>query len=93
MYLLLLTVRAVAFHMQVLLPTTAKKECRTITHGVNIECQNFGSPLDQTQEISNIARCLETAFYILVFYVFLLYVYLNMNTFSETLHQLTVLKN
>lgn len=90
---MLRTLHAVAFHMQVLLPTTAKMECRTIAHGVYIGCQNSGSPLNQTQELSNTARCLETTFHILALYAFLLYMYLYMNAFSDTVHQLTVLKS
>ena len=58
----------------------------------NIVYQNPRSPLQQKQEISNTARCLETAFYILIFCVltFHLYFNFNLNIFSNTIHQLTV---
>jgi len=42
-----------------------------ITHGTNIRYQNLGSPLHPKQQTSNNARCLETAFYNLAFYVVL----------------------
>jgi hypothetical protein len=44
-----------------------EKECRAITHRVQDGYQNRGSPLHQKQEISDTARCLETALYVLTF--------------------------
>jgi hypothetical protein len=40
-----------------------------ITHGINIRYQNLRSPLHSKQQTSNNARCVETTFYILAFYV------------------------
>jgi hypothetical protein len=56
-----------------------KCSCGTVIYGVNILCQNSGSPLRQKQEISDTAVCLETAFYILAFYVLILYLHFNLN--------------
>ena len=53
-----------------------------VTHGINSGYQNLGSPLHQKQEISNTARCLETAFYILTFHVVIRHLYFNLNTFQ-----------
>jgi hypothetical protein len=36
--------------------------CCTITHGVNIGCQDLGSPPHQKQEMSHTARCLKESF-------------------------------
>jgi hypothetical protein len=96
---------AVVFHTQVLFTATTQNwvlhsyvfwlpiEYRTITRGVNIGYQNLGSPLHQKQEISSTGRCLETAFYILTFYVLILNLYLNfdLNNFSNTVRQLPVI--
>jgi hypothetical protein len=51
---------------------------------------NVKTPLHHKQEISDTARCLEAAFYILTFYVLILHSWFNMNNFSNTTHQLTV---
>jgi len=60
--------------------------CRMITYRVNIGYQYLGSLLHKQHEISSNARCLETAFYILTFYVLILYIYFNLNYFSDTVH-------
>jgi hypothetical protein len=44
-------------------------------------------------EIFNIARCLETAFYILTFVVLISYMYFNLNTFNDMVNRLTVVKS
>ena len=61
---------------------------RMITHGENLEHQNLGTPLHQKQEISNAARCLKTALYILTFHVLVFHLYLNnnLNNFKNTIH-------
>ena len=70
-----------------------KKECRTITHIVKDGYQILGSPLHQKQEISDTARCVETALYVLRFCDLILHLYFdfNLNNFSNsTIHQLNV---
>ena len=62
------------------------------THTVDIVYQNRGPPLHQKQEISNTARSLETAFHVLKFCVWILHLYINLNNFSSTIHQLTIIK-
>jgi len=64
-------------------------QCRMITHGVNT-----GSPLQYKQEVSNTVRCLETVLYILIFYALVLNLYFNfnLNKFSNSNCQLTVIK-
>jgi hypothetical protein len=52
---------------------------RNDTHGVKIEYQNRGSPLQQKQKLSNTARCLEKSCYILTFYVLALHFHFNFN--------------
>jgi hypothetical protein len=44
-------------------------------------------------EILNTARYLETAFYILTFYVLAHNMYFNLNNFNDMAHRLTVLKS
>jgi hypothetical protein len=69
--------------------------CRTITHGVRIVYQHFRSFLPHKQEVSDTANCLDTAFYILPFYVLMLRLYFNfnLNNFINIIHHLTVIKS
>jgi len=69
-------------------------QCRMITHGVNTGYQYLGSPLHYKQEVSNTARGLETALYILILYALILNLYFNfnLNKFSNSNYQLTVIK-
>jgi len=64
-----------------------------ITHRVKDGYQNLGSPLHQKQEISDTARCMQTALYVLTFCDLILHLCFNfnLNNFSSsTIHQLTV---
>jgi len=53
-----------------------------ITYGINIVYQNLGYSLHQKEEISNTARHLETAFYILTFHDVIHHMYCNLNNFQ-----------
>ena len=48
----------------------------------------YRTPLHHKQEIYDNVRCLEAAFYILMFHVLTLHSYFNLNNFSNTTHQL-----
>jgi len=55
-----------------------------VNHGVHIMYQYLGSLPHQKQGISNNARCLETALYILTFYTLILHLHFNLIIFSTT---------
>lgn len=52
----------------------------------------YRSPLHEKQEVSNTVRRLETAFYVLTFYVSPAYMYFYLSNFSDTVYQLIVMK-
>ena len=52
-----------------------------MTHGVNIVCQNLGSPLYKKQAISNPAGCLGKVFLYAYIYVLIFCLNFNMNNF------------
>ena len=58
-----------------------------IAHGVNVGFQNFGSPLNQKQEISSTARCPETVFYIIKFYDLMNQLHYYLSEFCDTLRR------
>jgi len=67
--------------------------CCTISHGVNIGCQDLGSTPQRKQEMSDTARCLEESFLqssVLCFNTSLVFNSNNLNNFSTTLHHLAV---
>ena len=66
--------------------------CCTITHVVNIGCQDLGSPPHHKQEMSDTAGCLEESFlrsYVLSFNTTLVFNCNNLNNFSTSIHHLT----
>lgn len=62
------------------------------THGLNIGRLNFGPPFIQTEEISSTAMLGDSLLHFSILCFPAAHV-MNMNNFSDTLHQLTVCKS
>jgi hypothetical protein len=88
------TFLAAVFITLVLFPTTAQSIVFVLL-GLYVSATYFSHRVSKPwifaspkQEIYNIARCLQTALYILTFYVLIFHLYFNLKFFSNTVRQL-----